>query len=100
MFAAPYVPPEEYKQGEPTRTIKATNDKTTTTLTVELDCEFFMNEASGAIQERGLIINGANVLKGKIATEGLKPTANKNFICLKLVYQTWQSNVVNNHFCT
>ena len=71
MFAAPYVPPEENKKGKPTRTIKATNNKTTTTLTVELQCEFFINEACGAIQESGLIINGPNVLAGKIATEGL-----------------------------
>ena len=64
MSVAPYVPPEENKPGEPTRTIKATDKKTTTTLTVDLQCEFFMNEACGAIQERGLIINGPNVLKG------------------------------------
>ena len=63
MSAAPYVPPEENKPGEPTKTVKATK-KTTTTLTVDLQCEFFMNETAGAIQERGLIINGLNVLKG------------------------------------
>ena len=67
MYAAPYVPPDENKPGEPTRTIKATDKKTTTTLTVDLQCEFFVNGASGAIQERGLIINGPNVLAGKIA---------------------------------
>ena len=84
MSAAPYVPPDENKTGEPTRTIKASNKKTTTTLTVDLQCEFFVNETTGAIQERGLIINGPNVLKGIYITEGLQPTANKHFICLNL----------------
>ena len=87
MFAAPYVPPEENKPGEPTRTIKATNKKTTTTLTVELQCDFFMNETSGAIQERGLIIYGPFgpfVYPGRSTTMGLKHSANKHLVCFKL----------------
>ena len=69
---APSPPDGEDKEGTPTQTVEGFDDskKSTSTLTVTLQCEFFMSEADGKITERGLIINEKKTLEGNLSFIG------------------------------
>ena len=69
---APSPSPGDDIEGRPTQTVEGFDDskKSTSTLTVNLQCEFFISEANGIIRERGLIINEKKTLEGMYIKEG------------------------------
>ena len=96
---APSPPPGDDIEGTPTQTVEGFDDskKSTSTLTVNLQCKFFTSEANGKIRERGLIINERKTLEGNLSFIGSDSLIIKINLNERFYFVSYFLNFLNAH---